>query len=160
RDVLSCLDAHTGKERWRVDFAKRYHTPVPPYGFVSSPLVDGDDLYVQAAAALVKLDKRTGAVLWRVLPYASSPNGTALSSPVLVGRYAYLHLRNQRLTCLDLETGEACWTTRRTFGRYWSMATHGDLILALDQRGTLYLIRANPEKFELLDERKVSDEET
>jgi outer membrane protein assembly factor BamB len=32
-------------------------------------------------------------------------------------------------------------------------------ILALDERGILYLLKANPEKFELLDEKKVSDQE-
>jgi outer membrane protein assembly factor BamB len=251
RDLLVCLDADTGKELWRVDFVERYGTPVPPYGFVSSPLVGADAVYVQAAAALVKLDKKTGKVLWRVLPYKSSPNGTAVSSPVLanlagrpqllvqhprklygvdpgpgkvlwsaevsafrginiltptaydsgvltsafggrtfffevrrhkegleatrawvnsaqgymsspvvVGRYAYLHLRNQRFACLDLQTGKTRWTTTRVFGKYWSLVTQGDKILALDQRGTLYLIRANSDKFELLASRKISDEET
>jgi hypothetical protein len=48
----------------------------------------------------------------------------------------------------------------KTFGKYWSMAARGDRILALDQKGILYLIKANPEKLELLDQRKVSDQET
>jgi outer membrane protein assembly factor BamB len=251
RDVLVCLDAATGKERWRVDFVERYQTPVPPYGFACSPLVDGDAVYVQAAAALVKLDKKTGQVLWRVLPYASNPNGTAVSSPVLatladkrqllvqqpkklagvdpasgrvlwsaevpafrsiniitptawddgvvtsafggrtllfhvrrrgdrftadpawanqsqgymsspvvLGGYLYMHLRNQRFTCIDLKTGQDCWTTKEGFGRYWSLVAQEDRILALDQRGVLYLIRADPKKFELLDRRQVSDDET
>jgi outer membrane protein assembly factor BamB len=251
RDVLVCLDAATGKERWRVDFVERYQTPLPPYGFVCSPLVDGDAVYVQAAAALVKLDRKTGRVHWRVLPYASSPNGTAVSSPVLatlagkrqllvqhprklagvdpesgrllwsaevpafrginvltptvwddgvvtsafggrtflfhvrrrgdrftasaawanqsqgylsnpvvLGGHLYMHLRNQRFTCIDLPTGADCWTTEQSFGRYWSLVAHRDRILALDQRGVLYLIRANPKEFELLDQRKVSDDET
>jgi outer membrane protein assembly factor BamB len=251
RDVLVCLDAATGKERWRVDFVDRYQTPVPPYGFVCSPLVDGDAVYVQSAASFVKLDRKTGKVLWRVLPYESNPNHTAvsspmpatlagkrqvlvqhpkllagvdpasgevlwsaevpafrgfnvitptvwqdsvltsafggktmlfrvsrqdgrltaeaawtnqdqgyMSSPVVVNGNAYLHLRNQRVTCLDLRTGEERWKTSEAFGRYWSLVAHGDRILALDQRGTLYLLRANPEKFDLLDSRKISDEET
>jgi outer membrane protein assembly factor BamB len=251
RDVLVCLDAANGKERWRVDFVARYQTPVPPYGATCSPLVDGEAVYVQAAAALVKLHKKTGKVLWRVLPYKSSPNGTAVSSPVLVtlagkrqlvvqqpkklagvdpesgevlwtaavpafrsiniltptiqgdrvltsafgghtflfkvsrsgdsltaaaewtnkaqgymsspvvvAGHAYLLLRNQRLACLDLATGTTRWLTPKSFGKYWSMVVQGDRILALDERGTLYLLRANPEKFELLDERQVSDEES
>jgi outer membrane protein assembly factor BamB len=254
RDVLVCLDAATGKERWRVDFVERYKTPLPPYGFACSPLVDGDAVYVQAAAALVKLDRRTGRVLWRVLPYKSSPNRTAVSSPVLatlagrrqllaqhpkqlvgvdpqsgdvlwsaqvpafrsinivtptvykdgvltsalggrtflfrvipsgvlsqdltatkawdnaaqaymsspvvVGDHAYLHLRNQRLACLDLRAGARRWVTPPDFGRYWSMVAQGDRVLALDEQGILYLFRASPRAFELLDRRKVSDEET
>ena len=251
RDVLLCLDASTGKERWRVDFVARYQTPVPPFGFVCSPLVDGDSLFVQAAAALVKLDKRTGKVLWRILPYKSTPNGTAVSSPVLttiagkrqlivqhpktlagidpdtgdvlwkadvpafrnmnimtpviykdsvlasafggrtflfaisrkddrfvvqtawtsknqgymstplvVGDHAYMHLRNDRVTCLDLRSGKDAWTSSKRFGRYWSMVGQKDRILALDQDGTLYLLRADPKKFEILDSRHISDDET
>ena len=250
RDVLVCLNTADGKERWRVDFVERYRTPVPPYGATCSPLVDGDAVYVQAAAAFLKLDKKTGKVLWRVLPYKSSPNGTAvsspmlatlagkrqlvvqqpkklagvdpdsgevlwsaavpafrainiitptitgdriltsafggrtflfkisrsgdrftaeaewtnkgqgyMSSPVIVNGHAYMLLRNQRLACLDLATGKTKWLTTKTFGKYWSMVARGDRILALDERGTLYLLRANPDKFELLDERKVSEDE-
>jgi hypothetical protein len=40
------------------------------------------------------------------------------------------------------------------------MVAQGDRILALDQRGVLYLVRANPQAFELLDSRKISDQET
>jgi outer membrane protein assembly factor BamB len=251
RDVLVCLDVATGKERWRVDFVDRYQTPVPPYGFVCSPLVDGDYVYVQAAAGLCKLDKHRGKVLWRVLTYKSTPNGTAVSSPILatvagkrqllvqhprmlagvdpqngellwsaevpafrniniitptlhnddvltsafggrtilfhvraqggrleaaaiwntkdqgymsspviVNGFAYMHLRNQRVTCLDLKSGKEAWTTERRFGRYWSMVAQKDRILALDQDGTLYLLRADPRRFDLIDSYKTGEEET
>jgi outer membrane protein assembly factor BamB len=251
RDVLVCLNAADGKERWRVDFVARYETPVPPYGCACSPLVDGDSIYFQAAASFLKLDKKTGKTVWRVLPYESTPNHTAvsspmvttlagkrqvvvqqpallagvdpdsgetlwsakvpafrgfniitptqykdslltsafggrtllfrialqdgqlsaeeawsnseqgyMSSPVVIGDYAYMHLRKQRVMCLDLKSGEQCWLTSQTFGKYWSLVANGDRILALDQKGILYLLRANPDKFELLDSRKISDEET
>ena len=39
------------------------------------------------------------------------------------------------------------------------MVAHNDLILALDERGLLLLLRANPKEIELLDERGVSDDE-
>jgi hypothetical protein len=82
-----------------------------------------------------------------------------MSTPVLIDRYAYLHLRNQRFTCVDLTTGEQKWTTQ-PYGQYWSLVAQHDRILALDQRGELLLIRATPEKFDLLDTRKISDQET
>jgi outer membrane protein assembly factor BamB len=251
RDVLVCLDVANGKERWRVDFVARCKTPVPPFGFVCSPLVDGDFLYVQAAAAFVKLDKKTGKVLWRVLPYKSTANGTAVSSPILatlagkrqvivqqprvlagvdpqtgdvlwtasvpafrtgniitptvykdciltgafggrtqlvqivnrdgkleansvwsiieqgymtspviIAGHAYMYLRNQRFACVDLESGKVAWTTSKRFGRYWSVIAQKDRILALDQEGVLRLIRANPQKWELLDSRTISEDET
>lgn len=80
-----------------------------------------------------------------------------MSSPVVIADHIYLHLRNQRFTCIDLKTGEERWTTK-PFGKYWSLVAAGDKILALDERGDLLLIRANPEAFTLLDQRKVADD--
>ena len=82
-----------------------------------------------------------------------------MSSPVVIDGHVYLHLRNQRFTCIDLATGETKWTTT-PFGKYWSMIVNGDRILALDQKGELLLIHASPEKFNLIDTREISDEET
>ena len=83
RDVLVCLDAQTGQEQWRVDFVEKLGTPVPSFGFASSPLIDGRWLYVQAGASLVKLDKTSGEIAWRVLPEAGGMMDSAFSSPVI-----------------------------------------------------------------------------
>lgn len=248
RDVLVCLDCATGKEKWRVDFVKELKAPVPDFGFVSSPLLDGEFLFVQAGASVVKLKKSTGEIVWRGLPDGGGMMGSAFSSPILaslagqrqlivqtreklagldpasgkvlwtqpveafrgmniltpvvfgesvftstyggktiafkvtregdaftvapawthkaqgnlttpvvVGPYAYLQLRNQRALCLDLRTGEEKWMTEKGFGKYWSLVANGDRILALDERGLLFLLRANPEKFDVVDQRKLSD---
>jgi hypothetical protein len=80
-----------------------------------------------------------------------------MSSPLIIGDDLYLHLKNQRFTCIDLKTGESRWTTT-PFGKYWSTVTDGEKILALDQNGELLLIRANPNKFDLIDRRQVADD--
>lgn len=82
-----------------------------------------------------------------------------MSTPVIIDGHAYIHLRNQRFTCIQLATGEQKWTTPKTFGKYWSMVANKDRILALDERGDLLLIQADPQEFKLLDERHISDEE-
>ncbi|MBL8232910.1 MAG: PQQ-like beta-propeller repeat protein [Bryobacterales bacterium] len=246
-EVLVALDAKSGKENWRVDFPKRFLTPKPDFGFASSPLLDGNAVYVQAANSTVKLDKKTGATMWRSAAYDggmmesgafSSPtfatihgrrqllvqtrtklngldtesgdvlwsvdvpnyrgmniltplpygnmvftssyrmdsflfrigqdNGKFraeevwrnkakgyMSTPVRLGDHVYMHLQNQRFLCIDLRNGETCWTSE-PFGQYWSMAVRNDKILALDERGVLNLVRANPSKFELLDSKEIS----
>lgn len=251
RDVLVSLDAKTGKEQWRVDFVQQFKTGVPEFGAVCSPLIEGDAIYVQAANAVVKLEKATGKVLWR-----SMENGTSImesgafsspiiatvagkrqliaqsrehlagldlqtgavlwkqavpsfrgmniltpvvigdaiftssyqnkswlykvakaetgytvseawqntaqgymSSPVVIDGYAYMHLANQRFACVDLKTGERTWTSK-PLGKYMSLVAQGNKILALDERGILLLIKANPKEFELLDERQISDQDT
>jgi outer membrane protein assembly factor BamB len=262
RDVLVALNVADGSERWRVDFTERYKAVVPAFGFVCSPLVIGDFIYVQAGAGFCKLNKQTGESVWRVLDDSggmwgsafSSPQITTLggkqqilvqtrtklcgvdpesgdvlweqeipafrgmniltpttfengvltssyggkttlfqvarglsrlaesaeqkgtdpftvelaweeksqgymSSPVFIDGHAYLHLRNRRFMCIDLKSGERKWTTT-PFGEYWSLVAQGDRILALDERGELRLIRATPEKYEQLSERKISGEPT
>ncbi len=251
RDVLVSLEAKTGKEQWRVDFTKDFATPLPEFGLVCSPLVDGNALYIQAGNATVKLDKRTGKVIWRALGSESSimTNGAFsspvladvagqrqllvqtreqlaglepetgrqlwiqnvpsfrgmniltpvvfgdaiftssyqnkswlyrlnkgaagftvsqawesnaqgyMSTPVVIDGYAYLHMGNQRFTCINLQTGERTWTSK-PFGKYASLVAQRDRILALDERGVLLLIKANPKEFELLSEKQISEDET
>ncbi|WDI44612.1 PQQ-binding-like beta-propeller repeat protein [Bremerella sp. P1] len=249
RDVLVSLNAKTGKEQWRVDFVEQLKTPLPSFGFASSPLLDGNYLYVQAGASFIKLNKSNGEIVWRTLVDAggmfgsafSSPsvatiagkrqllvqtrqklvgvdpeNGDVLwehevpsfrgmniqtpvtfgdsvftssyknkswlyevtqedgkfsctekwennaagymSSPVVIDGHVYMHLQNQRFACIDLKTGERKWTSK-PYGKYCSLIAQQDRILALDERGSLLLLKANPEEFELLEERKVSEDE-
>jgi len=82
-----------------------------------------------------------------------------MSSPILIGNHVYMHLQNTRLACIDLETGKTNWKSKQ-HGKYWSMICSGDRILALDERGELLLVRANPEAFELLDRKEVSKDST
>lgn len=251
RDVLVSLDAATGRERWRLDFVKEAKTPVPDFGFVCSPLVDGDSVYVQAGAGLARVEKGSGKIVWRSLADKGGMWGSAFSSPVfleLAGRrqlvvqtreklagvdpkdgkvlweqpveafrgmniltpvahgdtvftstyggrtigfqvtaadggfkvaeawrhkaqgymstpvvidgVAYHHLKSQRFMAMEVKSGRELWVSDQSFGKYWSLVAHGDRILALDQRGTLFLIRADPAKFDLLDKRKIADAET
>jgi outer membrane protein assembly factor BamB len=251
RDVLHSLDAMSGKVNWAVDFAERYDAPIPSFGTVCSPLVDGENLYVQAASGFVKLEKKTGKSIWRSLTEKGGMFGSAFSSPVIneingkrqvvvqtrtnltgvnpksgkkiwtkpikafrgmniltptvlnnsiftssyggksllfnvqkdeknqelvqswenrqegymsgpivLDGYCYIHLRKQRITCLDMKNGETRWISSESFGKYMSMVSNGNEILALDEDGTLYLIDPNPEKFVIKERRKISESPT
>lgn len=82
-----------------------------------------------------------------------------MSTPVIVDNHAYMQLQNQRYSCIDLATGERKWTSE-PFGKYASLVTQGNRILSLDSKGRLLLIEANPDEFQLIDELKISDDET
>lgn len=251
RDVLVALDAASGRERWRIDFAARYETGAPDFGLVCSPLVDEGAVYLQAANSVVKVSAADGQVVWRALESKSgmmsagafsSPviatllgqrqlvvqtreklagldlatgkvlwehpvpsyrgmniltptvAGDAIftssyqnkswlyrleaagagvtareawsnnaqgymSSPVILAGHAYLHLGNGRFTCIRLSDGERTWTSD-PFGKYASLVAQGDRILALDERGILLLIQADPAAFRLVGQAKVAEEET
>lgn len=65
---LACFDFE-GNETWRVDLQDRYGKFVIQFGMTSTPVLDGDRLYLQMmhqeAALVVALDKKTGAEVWK-----------------------------------------------------------------------------------------------
>lgn len=147
-EVLVKLDGATGEELWRVDFGARFDTGVPDFGFASSPLVDGDALYLQAANSVVKLDRETGDTLWRALeaPGEMMTSG-AFSSPViatLAGAEQLVVQTRYTLHGLSLATGEILWSQEVPNFRGMNILTpviHGDSVLTSSYRNRTYLYR-------------------
>lgn len=251
RDKLVCLDATSGEIRWALDCMKEFSAELPAFGCVCSPILDDSAVYIQAGGGLLKIEKATGKVLWRVLPEKDSMMGSAfaspvfgtiadervlfvqtrsklaavspdsgktifeteipsfrgmnildptpyanglftstyggvtqfitltgksggvraeqawkfkyegnMTSPIIIKDHAYVFGKDQKFVCVDLKAGKEKWRSDRTYGKYWSLVANGDRILALDSRGILYLLAANPKNFELLGETKLGTEET
>ena len=83
-----------------------------------------------------------------------------MSTPVVVDGHAYVLGKDKRLLCVNLKTGQEAWSTDERFGDYWSLVANKDKILALDNRGMLFLLKANAKEFDLIEKRKVADSET
>ena len=83
-----------------------------------------------------------------------------MTSPVVVKGHAYLVGRDRRLACFDLAAGKEAWRSDERFGDYWSLIANSDRLLGLDNRGTLFLVRANTREFEPLGSTKVAASET
>lgn len=112
RDLLVCLDVQTGKERWRLDFVKEFKAPVPDFGFVCSPLVDEEAVYVQAGAGFVKVNKRSGKILWRTLADKGGMWGSVFSSPVfaeLAGQRQLVVQTREKLAGVNPADGAVLW---------------------------------------------------
>lgn len=251
KDVLVALDVTTGKVKWRADFPQDEGTQKPQFGFVCSPLLGKDHLYVQVGSALRKIRKSDGKTVWKTLEDGramfgeafSSPTRTTIggkdqilvqtrtllagvspkngkilwstpvkafrgmniltptpigdrvftasygggtfwyevkankkgqavtelwndkvegnmSSPVVIDGKVYLHGRDKRFHCIDPEAKKILWSTDKKYGDYWSMAVNGSRILALDNRGILLLIEADPGGFKLVSELEVTGSPT
>lgn len=154
RKALIGLDLETGSEIWSVE--------VPAFrGMnIQTPMVIGDSVFTSTYGGGTFLfdvvtdeGKFTATERWKTAQQGY------MSSPVLINNQVYLHLRNQRFTCVDPASGESSWTTA-PFGKYWSMVVNGPRILALDQRGDLLLIDAQADEFRTLDTRHLTDAET
>ena len=154
---LKGIDPESGEERWS--------QPIEAFRGMNilTPTVYQDRLFTSAHSGRSQL--------WRIVSGAANASPAALkevwssnsqaymSSPVVVGSHLYLHLRNQRLQCLDMNTGEEAWRSK-PMGKYQSFAALGDRILALDSGGELILVRATPDKFDVIDRRRISDDDT
>ena len=113
RDVLTCLDGKTGEISWQADLMKRLGTPVPAFGFVCSPLLDAEHVYVQAGASFVKIDKNDGTVLWRALADGGGMYGSAFSSPVfssIAGIPQLLVQTRTKLAGVNADDGKVIWS--------------------------------------------------
>ncbi len=88
-------------------------TPLPSFGSVCSPLIDGQAVYVQTGGALVKLDLETGSVLWKSLENsAGMMSSGAFSSPVVatIGDQRQLVVATRQELCgVDLDSGGVLW---------------------------------------------------
>ena len=112
REVLVALDGKTGKEKWRVDFVKRGKSGVPTFGFVSSPLVEGDFLYIQAGAEVTKIRCSDGKKIWGAMKDERAMYGSAFSSLVIAevaGKNQLLAQTREELAGLDIASGKVMW---------------------------------------------------
>lgn len=155
RSKLAGVDPKNGKVFWTQD--------VPSFRGMNilTPTVYKDGVFTSTygnKSFFYDINK-TGDGLAANLSWTNKLQGY-MSSPVIIGDHAYLHLKSQNFACIDLKTGQPTWVSDQRFGQYWSMIARGDKILALDQNGELFLIQANPGKFEILDRKKISNQET
>ena len=112
RDVLVAIDGQTGKEKWRVDFVAKEKSTVPTFGFVSSPIISNDHLYVQAGAQIVKIKCSDGSKVWGAMKDDRAMNGSAFSSLVIAevaGKNQLLAQTREELAGLDLSSGNVMW---------------------------------------------------
>ena len=145
---LVALDGTTGAIRWQIDFPRRQGVSKAPFGFVCSPLLDGDHLYVEAAGALWKLHKETGEVVWRSEGFSTggmASEGT-FSSPVLAelgGLRQVLVQTREALKGVLPETGEVLWSVEIPSFRGMNILTpvaYGDRVFTSSYRNGSYLV--------------------
>jgi outer membrane protein assembly factor BamB len=113
RDVLVAIDVETGKEKWRRDYPSEEKTPLPSFGFVSSPLLDKDHIYVQVGTAMRKIKKNDGKTVWQSLADERAMFGSAFSSPfraTIQGVDQILVQTRSTLSGILPSNGKAVWT--------------------------------------------------
>ncbi len=154
RTTLAGVDPASGNVLWSIE--------IPAFRGMNilTPVVVGNSIFTSSYRNKAwRLDVDKQGDQWSVRQVWETPRAAYMSSPVFYQGHIYLHQGNQRFSCMDLDTGEVKWTSP-PFGKYSSLILAGDRILALDQRGELLLFEATPDRFNLLSQFRVSDQET
>jgi outer membrane protein assembly factor BamB len=120
---LVCLEAATGKERWRKSLPGDFGgAMMSSWKFSESPLVDGDRLVFTPGArnaAVVAVDKRTGQTVWKAAVPDLGPkgkDGAAYSSIVIsngAGVKQYVQLLGRGLAAFRASDGKFLWGYNR-----------------------------------------------
>jgi outer membrane protein assembly factor BamB len=100
---LFCLNAADGKVIWSKEFQKEFNAKPPAWGWVGSPLIEGDLLIAEVGgrgSAVVAFDKKSGRVVWKngdSKPGYSSPVGYIRKSERDVLVFSALGLEARRV---------------------------------------------------------------
>jgi outer membrane protein assembly factor BamB len=111
-----------GKELWARDIQKDYGRFGLNWGYASSPLLEGDSLYVQVLhgmrtddpSYILRIDKKTGRTLWKTdrptTAVRESPDAYTTPAIARLGKMAELIVSGaDYVTGHDLETGKELW---------------------------------------------------
>jgi outer membrane protein assembly factor BamB len=155
RQALCGVELETGKVMWQetIEAFRGMN--------ILTPLAFGDRIFTSAHSGKAQVFEisRSAEDKWQVNEIWSQKTQAYMSSPVMIGDSIYLHLKNQRFTSLGANDGDIRWTSS-PYGKYWSMISNGDKILALDNSGELLLINANESEsgLKVADQMKVAND--
>jgi outer membrane protein assembly factor BamB len=155
REKLAGVDPADGAELWaqKVEAFRGMN--------ILTPVVQDDLVFTSTYGGKTlgfRVEQKDGR--FSVAPAWSHKAQGYMTTPVLVKGVAYNHLKSQRAMAIEVATGKELWTSTDSFGKYWSLVAQGDNLLALDQNGSLFLLKANPEKLDITDRIKISEAET
>ncbi|TWT65180.1 outer membrane protein assembly factor BamB family protein [Allorhodopirellula solitaria] len=156
REFLHVVDPRQGESIGRFPFRSDLVESVN----AMVPIVDGNRVLIsecyQLGAALLEITLESGVADLKVVWRDESRNRRAhsmrshLSTPVLLDGFVYgcsgRNSPDSDFRCVEFATGEVQWTA---LSRRRSTASRiGDLLLVLEERGELHLVRCTPDGFD------------
>ncbi len=147
RDSLLCINSADGSVLWTYPWNTSYDVNA------SDPIIIGNEIFITSGynhgCTLIRVEDGKPVKVWENKNMRSQ-----LSGPVAIGSYIY-GIDDSQLVCLDWKTGEKKWS-EPSAGKGSLMAADGKLIV-LSEKGKLMIIKAIPEKFELIASAQVLD---
>ena len=126
---------------------------------ILTPTIIGEKVFTAAHSGQSQMFdiSRSDDGQWTVAETWSQKIQAYMSSPVVHDRTIYLHSKNQRLTAMDVDTGEILWTGK-PMGKYQSMVHGEGNALVLDEEGELLRVKLDRQELMIQERLKVADD--
>lgn len=154
RGGLMLIDPASGSVKWRYE----HRADILESVNAIVPVVDGDEVFISecydVGSVLLKVTAESATPIW-IDPAGNRRRQSMRShwaTPVLVDGFLYgcsgRNAPDSDLRCIDWNTGEVKWTDdRRTRS---SVTSVGDHLIVMEERGETQVIRATPDRFEVV----------
>ncbi len=114
---LVCVEANTGKERWRKNLDTDFHGEMMSgWGYSESPLVDGGRLVCTPGGpqgTMIALNKDTGAQIWRTKGLKDTAAYSSIIVAEIGGKQQYVQLTAASVFGVAPESGKVLWRAPR-----------------------------------------------
>jgi outer membrane protein assembly factor BamB len=137
------LDLASRELLWEYPFPAMYEQTILTPVLWRDRVIIGGEARPTVALQITRQDDR---VLSREVWRSSALNAYLVTPVVMKDHLIGLDDRSRRLVCLDLLSGKRAWESPR-IGRYVSLVSAGEQILALDEHGRLLIVAATAREY-------------
>ncbi len=122
---LACVETATGKLVWKKSLRTDFGGTAGIWAYSESPLVDGNKVIVSPgseSAAMVALDKKTGATLWKTaIPGEKVASYASAVATELGGVRQYVQYLTKGVVGVEAATGKLLWSFDKTLDTRFNM---------------------------------------
>jgi outer membrane protein assembly factor BamB len=145
---LAALDAKSGSELWNTPWETDYDVNA------TTPIVIGDRVFItsgyEVGCMLLKFSSTGLEKIWRKETVASMHSDPYVIDGFLYGYSGQSYQNRGEFKCIDLKNGEEQWSTSK-MGWGTCVFVEGHL-LCCDIKGNIFLMKPNPNEFNLVTE--------
>lgn len=145
KNRLMGIEAATGEVLWSYPWKTGYDVNA------ADPIVFDDKVFVTSGyghgAAVINISGDKPVIVWENKNMRSQ-----MSGPVLIDGYLY-GFDDNRLACVDFNTGERKWIEKKP--RKGALSAAGDKLIVMGERGSLYIVQATPEAYKEISSAEI-----
>jgi outer membrane protein assembly factor BamB len=148
----------TGKELWTIRHGG-FNAAIPPLRFQDMLILNtGSE---RAHTICVRIDdKMSGDITDSHVLWDREKRNASEAAPVVVNGTLYQTTRGGIVSAADVKTGKDLWDDRLAGKHVPAPLVLGDKMLFCNDRGECFLVRASPEKFEILGQSQLGEQIT